>query len=208
LKKKIGKAAIIALITATFILWPDVLTVMGTGGWSSTGLELFIPILLVLVIWLLRLIVKLSRFLEGKVQNKKEGLSSQVIPGILVGWLLGILFSGELRMYGFELAAERSEPLIKAIERYIHDNGEPPDSMAVLVPTYLAEIPAKLPPIEIITDPERLTAYGDTPWVLSAMVSKNLENWDLFIYFPDQEYPERGFGGVIERLGAWAYVHE
>jgi len=50
--------------------------------------------------------------------------------------------------------------------------------------------------------------FTEPPWVLSAMVSKNLENWDLFIYFPDQEYPERGFGGVIERLGAWAYVHE
>ena len=32
-------------------------------------------------------------------------------------------------------------------------------------------------------------------------MSQGLVNWDMFIYYPDQAYPERGFGGSLERLG-------
>jgi len=27
-------------------------------------------------------------------------------------------------------------------------------------------------------------------------------------HFPNQRYPLRGFGGTIERIDRWAYVHE
>jgi hypothetical protein len=33
-------------------------------------------------------------------------------------------------------------------------------------------------------------------------------NFDQLMYFPNQQYPEFGHGGRIERIGAWAYVHE
>jgi hypothetical protein len=33
-------------------------------------------------------------------------------------------------------------------------------------------------------------------------------NFDQFMYFPNRNYPEQGFGGWIERIGDWAYVHE
>jgi len=33
-------------------------------------------------------------------------------------------------------------------------------------------------------------------------------NWDIFIYFPSQNYPEYKYGGFLEKVEDWAYVHE
>lgn len=111
-------------------------------------------------------------------------------------------------MYGFELAAARAGPMIKAIEEYTRYNGQPPEVLSALVPNYIDRLPPKLPPLEIVTDPKKLREYGDNPWALTALVSRGLLNWDRFIYFPDQAYPETGFGGGLERVEDWAYVHE
>lgn len=209
MKKKIAIAGFFIVITAIPFLWPGVLSVRGTGGWSTAGIELLVfPILLALAFWVLRVIVRASGFLEGKKSVQSEDLSAQITLGIIIGGLMGLWLGNELRMYGFELAAERAEPLIEAIEIYTHDNGVPPESLPVLVPKYITELPQKLPPLEIVTDPEKLLEYGENPWALTALVSRGLLNWDRFIYFPDQDYPERGFGGGIERVSDWAYVHE
>ena len=29
-----------------------------------------------------------------------------------------------------------------------------------------------------------------------------------FMYFPNGDYPDHGYGGSIERVAGWAYVHE
>jgi hypothetical protein len=209
LKKRIAKTFIFAMIAAAPFLWPSILTVNGTGGWSTAGIELLIfPILFVFIIWLLLSIIRMIQFLARKGQAENEGRSSPITLGIVIGGVLGIWVGGELRMYGFELAAERAEPLIDAIESYSHDNGKPPATLDALVPNYLIELPAKLPPLEIVTDSQQLSEYGDNPWALTSLVSRWIMNWDRFIYFPDQAYPTRGFGGGLERVGAWAYVHE
>jgi hypothetical protein len=33
-------------------------------------------------------------------------------------------------------------------------------------------------------------------------------SFDRFLYFPLQNYPEDGYGGSLERIGDWAYLHE
>jgi hypothetical protein len=33
-------------------------------------------------------------------------------------------------------------------------------------------------------------------------------NWDVFFYWPTQDYPKTIYGGSTERIGQWAYVHE
>ncbi|TYC63826.1 hypothetical protein FMN52_00960 [Marinobacter sp. BW6] len=209
MKKGIAVTAIFAAITASLFIWPSVLTARGTGGWSTAGIGLLIvPVLIALVIWSLGLIVKLVRLLAKRQQADKESRSSQITLGIVIGAVLGIWLGGELRMYGFELAAERAEPMIKAIEEFTRDNGQPPEALSALVPNYIDSLPPKLPPLEIVTDPKKLVEYGDNPWALTALVSRGLLNWDRFIYFPDQAYPEAGFGGGLERIGGWAYVHE
>lgn len=209
MKKGIAITAFFVVITATPFLWPSFLMVRGTGGWSTAGIELLVfPVLIALFIWSLGLIVRLVRFLAKRQRTDKEGWSSQITMGIIIGGVLGIWLGGELRMYGFELAAKRAEPMIEAIEKYTHDNGQPPERLSALVPNYLTELPTKLPPVEIVTDPKKLLEYGNNPWALTALVSRGLMNWDRFVYFPDQAYPERGFGGSIERVRNWAYVHE
>jgi len=30
----------------------------------------------------------------------------------------------------------------------------------------------------------------------------------MMLYFPKKDYPEKGYGGSLERVGDWAYVHE
>jgi hypothetical protein len=47
--------------------------------------------------------------------------------------------------------------------------------------------------------------YGNS-WMLS--VDAFSGGFDQLIYLPNQEYPLSGFGGSLERLGVWAYVHE
>ncbi|MDQ5935721.1 MAG: hypothetical protein QG574_3036, partial [Cyanobacteriota bacterium erpe_2018_sw_21hr_WHONDRS-SW48-000092_B_bin.40] len=33
-------------------------------------------------------------------------------------------------------------------------------------------------------------------------------NWDVFYYLPTEKYPEHDYGGSIEPIKNWAYVHE
>jgi hypothetical protein len=46
-----------------------------------------------------------------------------------------------MRKARFVRAAERSQPLVDAIRRYAQEHGEPPDTLAALVPAYLARVP-------------------------------------------------------------------
>ena len=32
--------------------------------------------------------------------------------------------------------------------------------------------------------------------------------FDCFVYWPERNYPEHMYGGWVERMGGWAYVHE
>ena len=209
LKHRIAKTLIVAMITAAPFLWLGILAIKGAGGWSTAGIELLVlPVLFVFLIWVLSSTIRLIRLLVRKKPANNKDPRSPIALGIIIGGILGIWIGGELRMHGFALAAERAQPLVEAIEMYVSDNGQPPAALSKLVPNYLAELPAKLPPLEIVTDPNMLSEYGDNPWVLTALVSQGMMNWDRFIYFPDQAYPARGFGGGLERLGTWAYVHE
>lgn len=45
-------------------------------------------------------------------------------------------------------------------------------------------------------------------WELRVPCSIGLLNWDVFFYWPTQHYPDHAYGGSIERIGKWAYVHE
>ena len=33
-------------------------------------------------------------------------------------------------------------------------------------------------------------------------------DFDVFFYWPSETYPDAIYGGVVERIGDWAYVHE
>ena len=116
----------------------------------------------------------------------------------------------EVRRHAFRDLADRGSVLAKAIEQYQRMQGTPPAALEDLLPVYISEIPST-----------RMPAYGPweyevgkpgewdgNPWVIYLYCSSGVLNWDMFLYFPLQNYPDEGYGGTLERLGDWAYVHE
>lgn len=62
--------------------------------------------------------------------------------------------------------------------------------------------------VDLLGPPTSTVDAHGTPWQLVVECSMGFLNWDVFMYWPTQDYPEQGFGGTIERIGEWAYVHE
>lgn len=114
-----------------------------------------------------------------------------------------------IRTASFHSLAERSMPLVEAIKTFEKAEGHPPKKLDDLVPTYLDSVPstglAAYPNYEIHMG-EESSMWKGNPWVLCVPVGRGL-NFDLFLYFPNQNYPpdERS---AFERMGDWAYYHE
>ncbi len=134
----------------------------------------------------------------------------------------GVLrLQGEARSLAFEQLAERSRPLVEAIERYERERGAPPPSLDSLVPDYLDEIPGTgieaYPEYDYKVFVEIADVYGQSSgrrvadvsrWELRVDCSIGALNWDVFFYWPTRDYPDAIYGGPIERIADWAYVHE
>ena len=203
IRRDVRLLAIITLVAygPLILIWS--LCIFGVA-WTIAGVEMF---MLVPVIALIAALV-------GLVTVPFKRWRQPAIGAMVVGGGLVLLFvpaaviAGKLRMLGFELAAERAAPLVAAIKAYERDNGAPPATLDELQPHYLPERPKRIPPFELVTGETARSEYGGNAWVLVAVVSTGLINWDLFVYFPNQQYPELGYGGSIERVADWAYVHE
>lgn len=129
----------------------------------------------------------------------------------LVVGFAGIKLANEVRRSGFVSLAHRSRPLISAIEQFETKYEILPEKLEQLVPEFLSAIPntgiGAYPNYEYITVKDAKT-YEGNPWVLRVATSTGALNWDSFLYFPKQNYPQVGYGGVLERIEDWAYVYE
>lgn len=116
------------------------------------------------------------------------------------------------RHRGFFDLARRSVPLVAAIRAYEAKRGEPPPNLAALVPEFLPSVPSTgmgaYPKYEYASDSSVAQRYEGNPWVLFVNTGSGALNFDRFIYLPRQNYPERGYGGWLEKIEDWAYVHE
>ena len=178
--------------------------IAGYGPWVIAGVEAFLLVpLLALLIGLLTLPFAL------RDRTRQDAVAVVVVAaGLFLAMVPALLVSMKLRMVGFRLAAKRAEPLVQAVERHVKDHGVPPDKLSDLVPRYLPGLPFGTPELEIITGDRARKGFHGNEWALSAVVSTGFINWDQFIYLPNQQYPERGHGGWLERVDRWAYVHE
>ena len=135
-------------------------------------------------------------------------LSALFIPCCICGIVLG----RRTRMAGMRSFAERSKPLITAINNYQQDHSAPPGTLDDLVPDYLSAVPSTgmmaYPEYRYHTGDGARKEYGDNPWALSVATPSGGINFDMMLYFPNRNYPERGYGGGLECIGDWAYVHE
>jgi len=50
--------------------------------------------------------------------------------------------------------------------------------------------------------------YDGNPWVRIVHTPSGGIKFDMMMYFPNQNYPELGYGDSFRRIGDWAYVHE
>jgi hypothetical protein len=125
---------------------------------------------------------------------------------------MGAVVVGEqIRGRAFKRLAERSTPLVGAISEYDRKYGGPPASLEALVPEFLPGVPKTgmmaYPEYRYYTG-DKAQRYNENPWVLVIDTPSGGVNFDQFMYFPRQNYPERGYGGWLETIGDWAYVHE
>ena len=115
-------------------------------------------------------------------------------------------------MRGMGAMADRSAILTSAIERYERDNGVAPAALEDLVPGYLAEVPSTgmmaYSQYRYLAGDETEKQYQGNPWVLRVYTPSGGINFDEMLYFPNQNYPKQGYGGTLELVGDWAYLHE
>jgi hypothetical protein len=130
------------------------------------------------------------------------------VPSCMVGIVLG----HQVRRAGMHSFVERSRPLVEAIERYEHAHSAPPPSLQALVPRHLAAVPSTgmmaYPRYRYFTGEEAKDQYLGNAWALAVFTPGAGINFDMILYLPSQNYPEIGFGGSLEHIGDWAYVHE
>lgn len=123
----------------------------------------------------------------------------------------GFKFGERVRIAAFRDLAGRSAPVVHAIQSYESRHGAPPTDLAALVPEFLPSIPgtgmAAYPNYEYHVG-KSAAHYEGNPWVLEVFTPTGLINFDQFVFFPLQNYPESGYGGWVERIADWAYVHE
>jgi hypothetical protein len=183
--------------------------VVSSVGYGGQGLHMLVPFLalplpFIVLSWPILLILLLFR------RPRRVAVTLLLCGGLyfLVGFSL-ILIGPAIRTQAFEGLASRSTPLVTAITKFTEINQHPPNSLQELIPDYLKEIPGTgmpaYPTYEYSIDSSN---WHGNPWALYVHTPSGLINWDMFIYLPLQNYPERGFGGGLERISTWAYVHE
>jgi len=124
----------------------------------------------------------------------------------------GIVLGHKVRRSGMDAFARRSQPLIAAIHQYEQDHAMPPPTLADLVPDYLPRVPATgmmaYPAYNYHVGPECDERFMGNAWAVSVFTPLGGINFDQMLYFPQQNYPAQGYGGSLERIHDWAYVHE
>ena len=135
-----------------------------------------------------------------------------------IAWMLCLVLflnlSGEVRKQrhnAFADLAVRSQTVITAINKYKTEHREYPEKMQRLIPLYLPDQPYTGFPL--YPDYEYEVSSGEDSYPIKSYELRvkcpaGGFNWDVFFYWPEGNYPENIYGGYVERIGDWAYVHE
>lgn len=156
------------------------------------------------------LLIALPTLLIRRFRSRMLPLA--LLSALFLGSTVAGMRTGRLiRMNAFARLGERSQPLVRAIKDYERDKGTPPPRLDALVPDYLPAIPSTgmsgYPAYRYLTG-ESASHFAGNPWVVIVDTPLGAMNWDQFMFFPLQNYPGSGFGGVLRRVGEWAYLNE
>lgn len=127
----------------------------------------------------------------------------------LGAFVLSVRIGESVRMSAFHRLSERSRPLVAAVRAFEQKHGRPPESLQALVSGFISSVPSTgmgaYPEYRYSTP---ATNHDGNPWVITIFTPSGGINFDQFMYFPLSNYPKTGYGGWLERVGDWAYVHE
>lgn len=122
-------------------------------------------------------------------------------------WGIGLMHRTE----AFARAAENGNQVVTALAAYRAENGDYPESLEKLIPTYLKEIPFTgmigYPEFRYVKGYNDLEKVDDS-YELRINCSSGTINFDRFIYWPSEEYPDRIQNNGTQPIGNWVYVHE
>lgn len=111
----------------------------------------------------------------------------------------------------FARATHSGAMVIEALAKFHRDHGQYPDQLAELVPKYLESVPytglIAYPEFRYTKDRNDLEVRPGQ-YELRINCSSGGINFDRFVYWPSEKYPDRIQGNGISRIGAWAYLHE
>ena len=133
---------------------------------------------------------------------------------------LGERLSQPIRREAIQGMAARAQPLIAAIRKFESTHGAP-HVLTELVPKYLPAIPTpglNSSPRFYYTRARRGENLHDNVWIISVHAPHPppfsgfnrpaIRDDGEVLYLPNQNYDVLAARGVVERIGAWAYVHE
>ena len=148
-------------------------------------------------------------FIRRKIYWKTIGKCFFILIFSFLTLMVGSREVQQFRHNTFEALTERSKPLINAIEKFNSDSGRYPESLVELVPAYQSEVPGTgipLCPDYIYSRANKETHYKK--YEILIQCSGGNRKRDSFFYWPEGNYPEHIYGGRMDKINDWVYVHE
>ena len=153
----------------------------------------------------------------GLVYRKKEGelirrVSKSLACVSFAGlWVVALWLAQSIRHQAFVEASFVGNRVVQALASYRMDRGEYPGALNLLVPQYIDAIPYT----GMIAYPE-FTYRKDDKGIQASRGEYELRincpsafmNFDTFIFRPSGDYSDLMRDNGVERICAWAYVHE
>jgi len=206
--KILFSAFFLGLFINSYSIYGDYTSIAPNGTtkhlWSA--MILILPLLISFLLILLGFI--------GFVLGRRKNFLTLFLVSTLYffSFVICVKIGGSIRMKGFSKLAERSETLVNAIKYYDEKYGKPPEKLSNLVPEFIPEVPTTgigaYPKYEYYAGETARDYYDNNPWALVVFTPPGGIGFDQFMYLPMQNYPEKGYGGVLKRVGDWAYVFE
>lgn len=115
------------------------------------------------------------------------------------------------RTTAFSRASTNGSQVVVALRQYRADRGAYPQDFGQLIPEYINALPYT----GLVGYPEFTYRNGyndidkvDDSYELCINCTSGGINFDRFIYWPSEKYPDNIQGNWTEPIGSWVYVHE
>jgi hypothetical protein len=126
-------------------------------------------------------------------------------------WVVAVGSGLALRHRAFVRASHVGDRVVQALAQYRSETGEYPDRPEQLVPGYIEQLPYT----GMIAYPAFAYTKGHNDlegkpgsYELRINCTSGGINFDRFIYWPSEVYPDQIQENGVERIRGWAYVHE